>query len=189
MGCNASCNIFETLSNVLQWIASSKLHIRNISHVLDDFLLFARDKAVGQAQLSSFLSMCADIGIPVAPDKTVQPTQVITFLGLELDSVAMEVRLPVDKLNRCTALIETCSKKDKIQLKPLQSTIGTLNFACGTVVPGRPFLRRLINLTIGVTRSCYYIRITHEVREDLKTWLIFQQAFNGKSLRLPQYWL
>ena len=128
MGCSASCKIFETLSNALQWIASSKLHIRNISHVLD-FLLLARDKAVDQAQLISFLSMCADICIPVAPDKTVQPTQVITFLGLEFDSVAMEVRLPVDKLNRCTGLIETCLKKDKIQLKPLQSIIGTLNFA------------------------------------------------------------
>ena len=41
----------------------------------------------------------------------------------------------------------------------------------------------------GVTRPCHYIRITHEVREDLKTWLIFFQAFNGKSLMLPQYWL
>ena len=51
-----------THRNALQWIASSKLHIRNISHVLDDFLLLARDKAVGQAQLSAFLSMCADIG-------------------------------------------------------------------------------------------------------------------------------
>ena len=100
MGCSASCKIFETRSNALQWIASSKLQIRNISHLLDDFLLLARDKAVGQAQMSAFLSMCADIGIPSAPDKTVQPTQVITFLGLELDSVAMEVRLPVDKLNR-----------------------------------------------------------------------------------------
>ena len=113
--------------------------------------------------------MCADIGIPTAPDKTVQPTQVITFLGLELESVAMEMRLPVDKLNRCTALIETCLKKDKIQLKPHQSIIGTLNFACGAVVPGRPFLRRLMNLTIWVTRPCHYIRITHKVREDLKT--------------------
>ena len=129
MGCSASCKIFEILSNALQWIASSKLHIRNISHVLDDFLRLARDKAVGQAQLSAFLSMCADVGIPTAPDKTVQPTQVITFLGLELDSVAIEMRLPVDKLNRCTGLIETCLKKDKIQLKPLQSIIGTLNFA------------------------------------------------------------
>ena len=119
----------------------------------------------------------------------VQPTQVITFLGLELDSVDMEVRLPVDKLNRCTALIETCLKKDKIQLKPLQSITGTPNFACGAVVHGRPILRRLINLKIGVTRPCHYIRITHEVREDPKTWLIFLQAFNGKSLMLPQYWL
>ena len=130
----------------------------------------------------------ADIGIPTAPDKTVQPTQVTTFLGLELDSVAMEVRLPVDKLNRCTTLIQTCSKKDKIQLKPLHSITGTLNFACGAVVPGRPFLRRLISLTIGVTRPCHYIRITHEVREDLKISLIFLQAFNGKSLMLPQHW-
>ena len=64
--------------------------MRNISHVLVDFQLLARDKAVGQAQLSSFLSMCADIGIPVAPDKTVQPTQVTTFLGLELDSMAID---------------------------------------------------------------------------------------------------
>ena len=189
MGCSASCKIFETLSNALQWIASSKLHIIIISHVLDDFLLLTRDKAVGQAQLSSFLSMCADIGIPIAPDKTVQPTQVITFLCLELDSVAMEVSLPVDKLNECTALTETCLKKDKIQLKPLQSVTGTLNFACGAVVPGRPFLIRLINLTTGLTRPCHYIRMTHEVREDLKTCLIFLQAFNGKSLTLPQHWL
>ena len=100
MGCSASCKIFETRSNALQWIASSKLHIRNISHVLDDFLLLTRDKAVGQAQLSAFLSMCADIGIPIVPDNTVQPTQVTAFFGLELDSVAMGVRLPVDKLNR-----------------------------------------------------------------------------------------
>ena len=89
-GCSASCKMFETLSNALQWIASSKLHMRNISHVLADFQLLARDKAVGQAQLSSFLSMCADIGIPVAPDKTVQPTQVTTFLGLELHSMAID---------------------------------------------------------------------------------------------------
>ena len=105
-GCSASCKIFETLNDASQWIASCKLNIRDISHVLDDFLLLVRDKAVIQAQMNSFLFMCADIGIPNAPDKTLQPTQVITFLGLELDSVAMNVRLPVDKLNRCTALIE-----------------------------------------------------------------------------------
>ena len=132
MSCSASCKMFETLSNALQWIASSKLHIRNISHILDDFLLLARDKAVGQVQLSSFLSMCADIGIPIAPDKTVQPTQVITFLGLELDSVAMEVRLPVDKLNRCTTLIETCLKKDKILYHHTYQPMGTyINYKGG----------------------------------------------------------
>ena len=31
--------------------------------------------------------------------KVVSPTQRVTFLGIELDSTAMTVRLPVDKLS------------------------------------------------------------------------------------------
>ena len=46
-----------------------------------------------------------------------------TVPGLELDSVAMAVRLSVGKLMRCTTLTEACLKKDKIQLKPLQSIL------------------------------------------------------------------
>ena len=60
------------------------------------------------------------------------------------------------------------------------------------MVPGRPFLRRLINLTIGCDTSLSLQVQPHHTRSqgrNLKTWLIFLRAFNGKSLMLPPYWL
>ena len=189
MGCSASCQLFELISTALHWVAITKLQIQHMAHVLDDFLILEKDKANGKRKLDRFVTMCAEIGIPIAPEKTFPPSQVLTFLGYELDSQHMEIRLPLDKLTKCRHLIETCLKKQKIQLRDLQSIIGTLNFACGAVVPGRPFLRRLINLTVGVNKPFHYIRITAQVRDDLNTWLSFLSSHNGKSLLLPERWL
>jgi hypothetical protein len=42
--------------------------------------------------------MAQAIGIPIKEENTVFPTTKIIFLGLELDSAEMEIRLPDDKL-------------------------------------------------------------------------------------------
>ena len=188
MGCRSSCRLFETLSNALQWMANTKLNIPNMAHVLDDFLIVDRTHEICQNSLRRFLALCANLGIPTAPEKTTQPTRVLTFLGYELDTHKMEIRLPPDKLIKGKSLVEECLTKKKAQLRFLQSVIGFLNFACGAIVPGRPFLRRLISLTIGVQKPYYYIRITQSARHDLQTWDQFLSDFNGKSLLLPHRW-
>lgn len=161
-------SIFTTTA-VYQWVVvlavkslklsamrySAKLNIEHMAHMLDNFLLLDRDKGSLRAKLAAFLSMCEDIGVPIAPDKTVEPTRVITFLGFEIDSIAMELRLPLDKLKTCKLNIASVVQKDKIQLRRLQSIIVMLNFACGAVVPGRAFLHRLINSTIGIPFFCF----------------------------------
>ena len=67
--------------------------------------------------------------------------------------------------------------------------IGLLNFACAIVKPGRAFLRRLIDLTIGVRSAHFLIQVTSETRADLRLWLSFLQNFNGKSFFLDDNWL
>ncbi len=52
----------------------------------------------------------SDLGVPIADDKTEGPTMVICFLGLELDSHEMEVRIPMAKVEQiidkiCTVFI------------------------------------------------------------------------------------
>ena len=188
MGCSASCKIFEMISTALHWLANNKLHIQHMTHILDDFLMVEKFQNSCKTSLDKFIDSCTTLGIPISPEKTFQPSQTLTFLGYELDSVKMEIRLPVDKLLKCQQLLRESLKKRSLTLKQLQSIIGTLNFACGAVVPGRPFLRRLINLTMGITKPTHFIRITKEAREDLKTWLLFLDSYNGRSAFLPDRW-
>ena len=55
--------------------------------------------------------------------------------------------------------------------------------------PGRTFLRRLIDLTKGITNPSFYIRLNREARTDLAAWKIFIDSFNGKSVFLSDNWL
>ena len=71
----------------------------------------------------------------------------LEFMGILLDSSTMEARLPDDKLTRLRSLVSSWQAKTCCHLQDLQWLIGSLHFACKVVVPGRPFLRRMIALT------------------------------------------
>ena len=72
--------------------------------------------------------------------------------GIEVDTLQMQARLPQDKLEAAITLVRAFSRRRKVTLRELQSLIGTLNFACKVVVPESPFLRRLIDLTMGIAK-------------------------------------
>ena len=184
MGCASSCRIFEAFSTGLHWIAINKLGATAVVHYLDDFLFLANTFEKCKKDLHDFINFCAEIGVPLAPNKTVGPDTVLPFLGITLDSVRYEARLPTDKLELCKSLLDTFMGCNKVTLKELQSLIGILSFACTVIVPGRAFLRRLIDLTIGIKKPYHRIRLTRQVKLDLATWLQFLQAFNGKSFFL-----
>ena len=103
----------------------------------------------------------------MAPEKTIGPSSVLSFAGIELDSDHMEARLPADKLAKCKLLITVFLRRKKVPLKDLPSLIGVLNFACSVVVPGRAFLRRLIDLTKGAKKSHHSIRLTRAAKANL----------------------
>ena len=73
-------------------------------------------------------------------------------------------------------------------LKDLQSIIGLLNFACSVIIPGRVFLRRLINLTIDIKKPYHFIHLNTEVKKDLRIWQTFLDSFNGKPFFLEEGW-
>jgi hypothetical protein len=188
MGCSSSCMIFEAFSTAVEWIARQKLNIR-VVHILDDFFISSISKEIGKTELHRFLEMCEDIGIPMAPEKTMGPDTSMVFVGFEIDTIKEEVRLPVDKLVKCSQEIKEIVQKTKATLREIQSIVGLLNFACAVILPGRPFLRRLIDLTIGITAPHHRIRITKKVRDDLEMWLAFLTSHNGRCLFVDQHQL
>ncbi|XP_070199530.1 uncharacterized protein [Littorina saxatilis] len=130
-----------------------------------------------------------DLGVPIAADKVEGPSTCRKFLGLIVDTVALQVRIPQDKLLELKRQVSEFLYKHKVTLRQLQSLIGKLNFACRAVVPGRAFCRRLIDATRGVKRPFHHIRITAAMREDLKVWSSFLETHNGISIMLDEVWV
>ena len=121
---------------------------------------------------------------PIVSSKTIGPSQEIEFMGIVLDSVHMEARLPQDKLTRIHDLLNSFKSRRSVRLVELQSLIGTLQFACKVVVPSRTFLKRAINLTRGVPSRFYHIRLNKEFFKDLDIWKVFLANWNGRSFFL-----
>ena len=70
----------------------------------------------------------------------------------------------------------------------MQSLLGLLNFTCSVIVPGRAFVRRMIDLTKGAKRPYHRIRLSKEAKSDMATWLTFLDKFNGKTFFLEDKW-
>ena len=81
-------------------------------------------------------------------------------------------------------LLKSFRGRRSVCLIELQSLIGTLQFACKVVVPGRTFLQRIINLTRGVPSRFHHIRLNKEFFKDLNMWQAFLSGWNGRSFFL-----
>ncbi len=193
-GLRSAPSIFNQLSDALEWILLNKCNISFACHILDDFLLIEPPSAhlpfnhLCQQSLSKMLSTFKTIRIPIAAGKTQGPSQVLEFMGILLDTVKMQARLPPDKIEKLHALFEEFQHRRSCTLKELQSLIGTLNFACKVVPPGRPFLQRMIALTRNVSKQHHHIKLTAGFFHDLEMWREFISHWNGANFFLSSTW-
>ena len=112
----------------------------------------------------------------------------VTFLGIEIDSVAQELRLPQGKLARILATIRSWEGHQSTSKHDLQSLIGLLNHATAVVRPGHTFLHQLIN-TMKVPKCKFHqVRLNQRCRTDIARWVLFLHNWNGvaSSLTLTQ---
>ena len=150
-------------------------------HVVDDFLILSDSFDKCASDMDAFIRLGGKLGVPLAHGKTQGPSTTLPLLDIILDTVHLEARLPQDKLDKCRSLVWEFLLKQKVTLKQLQSLIGLLSHACYVVVYARAFLRRLIDLTIGITKPHHHIRLTQQVKLDLRVWQEFLDNFNGRA--------
>ena len=85
-------------------------------------------------------------------------------------------------------LIQQFENKHSCTLKELQSLIGSINFACKVVPPGRPFLQRMIDLTRNIKKSHHHIKLNAGFYKDLQIWKIFISNWNGANFFISSTW-
>ena len=186
-GLRSAPKIFNAVADALAW----HLHqagIPLIRHYLDDFIIVAPPcSSQCQDSLTILNRECRALGVPIADHKRDGPATCLTYLGIEIDTAAGQLRLPRDKLQRLCTLLRDWGARRSCTRKELESLIGHLSHACKVVRSGRAFLRRMLDLLHSVHRPPYSrrpIRLNHGFRADLGWWRLFLEKWNGVSFLL-----
>ena len=184
-GLRSAPKIFNTLADGLEWTVRHD-GVREMYHYLDDFLVLgAPGSNECETGLSKLLGWTRWLGFPIAEEKVEGPSSRITFLGIEIDSDALVLRLPPGKLQTLKERLSWWKDRRSCTKSDLQSLAGSLQHACRVVRPGRTFLRRVFELLRGVHRSHHHIRLNSGMRSDLAWWDLFLDTWNGVSLLRP----
>ena len=149
---------------------------------LDDFLVVAPTKAECELAFTTLCTLLTDLGFQISPTKVVPPCQQLTFLGIVIDTCAMELSLPQDKLRETKQLIDCFAIRKRASKLQLQQLAGKLNWACRVVHGGRTFLRRIIDCMNKLLSNNAKYLLTPEFRQDIFWWQRFLCVFNGKRL-------
>ena len=114
----------------------------------------------------------------------VDPSTTITFLGIEIDSLAMCLRLPDEKIIQIREELARFQGRKRASKKQLQSLAGKLNFCASVVFGGRVFSRRIIDTVNMLKADHHKVRLSGNIRADISWWYSFMATFNGKSMLL-----
>ena len=161
----------------------AKEGVQAVYHYLDDFVVLGPPSSETCAEHLQILhKVCNDLGVPLAPEKQEGPDTTITFLGITIDTIKQELRLPEEKLRRLLETLSQWEQRKSCTRKELESLIGSLQHACTVIQPGRTFMRTAIPLLKVAKRQHHHIHLSNELRTDLAWWRLFAQHWNGTAL-------
>ena len=180
-GLRSSPKIFTAVADTAEWIARQK-GVERVIHYLDDFLIVGPPHSTKCKQdVDKIIEIFEDIGLPVAPAKLEGPSTSLTFLGIGIDTVSLEIRLPADKLQRLQDLLHSWLSRASCTKQELESLIGYLSHACYVVRAGKSFLRCLIELVAVARQAHHFVRLNASHRADLWWWEAFLAPLNHTS--------
>jgi len=189
-GLRSSCRLWELYATALQRILERCCGIKYVVHYVDDFLFVVKGFEAAKKQLASALRICTRLGVPIAASKTEGPTTCLTFLGIQIDSVAMTASLSDERMKRLHSLLGVWEKKTEATITELHSLEGTLQWCTTVVRPGRAFLSRLRTWRKEKGKIAEGPHaLTEEVRLDLRWWREFARDWNGVSIFYERDWL
>ena len=130
-----SAPMFSAVADALEWMVKAR-GASHVFHYVDDFVIVGRPGSSKCGDdLGLLMQTCADLGVIVAEDKTEGPSTCLTILGIVFDSLAMELRLPQEKLCRHHDALTQWQGRHSSKWKDLESVVGLLQHASQVVRP------------------------------------------------------
>ncbi len=148
-----------------------------ILNYLDDWLILAQSRALLCEHRDMVLSHLSRLGLQVNREKSkLSPTQRISFLSLELDSVNLTARLSEERAQSMLRCLESLQRKRAVPLKHFQRLLGHMASSAAITPLGllhmRPLQRWLHNRVPrwAWRHGTYRVSLTPSCRRTFSPW-------------------
>lgn len=169
-----SCFIAEILKNVFD-VA--------LVHYLDDYIVIAPTLSEALRDQNYTISTLRYLGFYISWKKISTPSTCTIYLGIQIDTIKMELSLPSDKVEKFKKYVNKYVIATYITRKELEQLNGLLAHCAQIVQGGRIFTRRCFDqYKVLVAQKAKRIRISPGMRQDLEWWSLFAPYINGVNL-------
>ena len=155
-------------------------HLRELGHssviYVDDSLLAAETYVECVNNITATKDLLEDLGFHIHPDKSIfVPTQKITFLGFDIDTVAMTISLTIQKKNKIKKLCSDLLKQHQPTIRQIACILGNIAASFEAVPYGKLHYRHLEQdkikaLKINKVNFDNKLDLSQEAKEDLHWW-------------------
>ena len=162
MGACKSPNIFQRLTQSVTRMMQRR-GFPNVIVYQDDYFIAHPTLYGCQNTLNNLIELLHNLGFIINWKKVYPPSQQLVFLGVEIDSIKLQVRLPDQKVQQLKSeVIKWQCPSKSFTKRQLQHIIGKLSWAAKVIRTSRPFLRSLINLSTTLKKPWHRIRLSTE---------------------------
>ena len=171
--------IFSLLSEMVVGMVKSR-GVSRIVNYLDDFIVVSDSFENCQRDQKVLLDVLRQVGFSISWKKVSSPGTKRVFLGICIDSEAMTLTLPHEKIDKLVSIIVELETSGKASKRQLESLGGLVSHFSSVIRGGRTFCRRIYDLANRV-RGTKGILLDDHILLDLSWWKNLCHSFNGTA--------
>ena len=174
--------LFNKYTDALQYAMKAN-DVQDLLHYLDGYFTVSPPHSpVCANNITTMTAKCEDLGFIINANKITKPATTTNFLGVDIDSVAMEARIDSTCLSQTISLLEGIVGHWSATKRSILSLKGKFLFMCRVCKPGRAFLYCMIETSMKAQHLHHRIKLNQEFHRDVKWWMCYLPSWNGVSL-------
>lgn len=187
-GCRNSALTCDRMTRAVTWVLKEKG--KWVKCYLDDFVGTEQTKIEAKEMYEEIKALTKHLGPDLSIKKCIPPMTSLTWLEYTIDTVAMTVTLPQDKITETIELCKEWLLKTHASRKQLRSLFGKLKHIATCVPQATRFLSRILD-TLRQTPFKGSHALDPEIKKDLQWFITSARALNGIfliPLLNPEVW-
>ena len=151
---------------------------------IDDFAGVETTLELANASFCRLNDLFHELGVEQNTEKACPPSQIMTWIGVEFDTINMLIRIPDSKINETLRHVSEWRCANVATRTQLRSLLGKLFHIAKCCKPARLFVSRMLD-TLRSSPPHGYIRLSEEFMKDIAWFLMFLPTYNGIHLMTP----